>query len=220
MRFRYEQRDRRGLFNDYAESFDVIYGNRNTIRNRLTNAVFRRSMRLRFDQTIVGCQPVSDRSVLDIGCGGGHYSIYLAQAGAAKVVGIDFAEQMLSIARSKAEKFGVEDRCEFIRADFNDWVSPGKFDYTILMGFMDYVEDAGSVIERAISLTNRCAFFSFPVDSGFLAWQRRLRYRRKCDLFMYSRQRIEQLFTDVGGCAIRIEKVARDYFVTATVEKE
>ena len=205
------------FFDSYAEGFDAIYGNRNTPLNRVINSFLRRSMRLRFDRTVAGCTPLQNRTVLDIGCGGGHYSIYLAKKGAVRVVGIDFAEQMLAIARAKAEQFGVQDTCEFVLADFEKWASPGEFDYTILMGFMDYVEDARLVASKALSLTRRKAFFSFPARSGFLAWQRRVRYRRKCDLFMYSRDQIAKIFADVGGCKVSIERIARDYFVTAEV---
>jgi predicted TPR repeat methyltransferase len=206
------------FFDNYAEDFDAIYGCRNTIANRLINGVFRRSMRLRFEKTIAGCQPIDGLSVLDIGCGGGHYATCLARAGAARVVGVDFADQMLALARAKAEQYRVDDRCEFVQADFNKWETSGKFDFTILMGFMDYVEDARSVIARAISMTSRRAFFSFPVDSGVLAWQRRLRYRQKCDLYMYNRDQITRLFEEVGGCTVDIERIARDYFVTASVK--
>lgn len=207
------------FFDRYAEGFDAIYDNRNSFANRLINALFRRSMWLRFEKTIVGCQPLSGKTVLDVGCGGGHYSIYLAQAGAAQVVGLDFAPQMLKIARAKAEQYAVTDRCQFFQTDFADWEAPRQYDYVILMGFMDYAEDAPAVIARAISMTSYQVFFSFPVDSGFLAWQRRLRYRRKCKLYMYGRNQIEQLFAGVGGCTITIEKLARDYFVTASIQK-
>jgi hypothetical protein len=37
---------------------------------------------------------------------------------------------------------------------------------------------------------------------------------------MYSRNRIEQLFAEVGGCTITVEKLARDYFVTASILPE
>lgn len=37
------------------------------------------------------------------------------------------------------------------------------------------------------------ADFSFPVKKGFLAWQRRLRYRSRCDLYMYDERGVEAL---------------------------
>ena len=90
-----------------------------------------------------------------------------------------------------------------------------RFDYAVLMGFMDYVGDPGPVIDKVLGMTAMRAFFSFPAAGGLLAWQRRLRYKRRCDLFLYSRDDLEKLFTDrhLGGLAI--ERIERDFFVTA-----
>jgi SAM-dependent methyltransferase len=122
---------------------------------------------------------------------------------------------MLELAREKARDFGVEERCEFILADFDTHNFASQFDYSVAMGFMDYVLDPQVVVNRALSLTRRRAFFSFPRRQGFLAWQRRLRYKRKCDLFMYDRPQLEQLFSEAPCRSADIERIARDYFVTA-----
>lgn len=203
------------FFDAYALGFDAIYGNRNTPLNRLANRFLRKSMRLRFEKTVEGCRPIEGLSILDIGCGGGHYAIYLARLGAARVVGIDFAEGMLELAREKARDFGVEERCEFILADFDTHTFERQFDYSIAMGFMDYAPDPRAVVNRALSLTRRRAFFSLPRRQGLLAWQRRLRYKRKCDLFMYDRSQLERLFSEAPCHSADIERIARDYFVTA-----
>ncbi len=205
------------FFDAYASGFDAIYGNRNTPLNRLANRLLRKSMRLRFEKTVEGCQPIEGSSILDIGCGGGHYAVYLARLGATRVVGIDFAEGMLELAHKKARDFGVEGQCEFIHADFDTHHFERQFDYSIAMGFMDYVPDPARVIARALSLSRRRAFFSFPRSRGVLAWQRRLRYRRKCDLYMYDREELVKLFDESECRTANIERIARDYFVTAHV---
>ena len=53
------------------------------------------------------------------------------------------------------------------------------FDYSIAMGFLEYIEEPKKVIEKVLSITKLKAFFSFPVDAGMLAWQRKLRYKKK-----------------------------------------
>src|SRR5688572_1501281 len=106
------------FFDSYAHDFDAIYGTRHTALNRLINKHFRKSMRLRYERAIAGCDPIEGRSVLDIGCGPGHFGIALASRGAGRVVGIDFAPQMLAVARQHAEQKGVADRCEWILGDF------------------------------------------------------------------------------------------------------
>lgn len=207
------------FFHSYAEGFDAIYGNKHTPVNRVVNRYLRASMRLRFEKTIAGCDPIEGKTVLDIGSGPGHFAITLAERGAARCVGLDFAEGMLDVAKRHAERAGVGDKCEWVFGDFLKYDFNETYDYSILMGFMDYMSDPAKVVEKAISLTNRRAFFSFPTSVGLLAWQRKLRYQSKCDLFMYTRQQLDDLFAPHRGQGVRvtIEPIARDFFVTAEV---
>ena len=202
------------FFSGYAADFDAIYANQATPFNSVVNRLFRRSMRLRFELTIAGCNPINGRSVLDVGCGPGHYGIELAHRGAGSVTGLDFAEGMLEIGRANAHRAGVEARCHFERGDFLSWEAPGKFDYVIAMGFMDYIADPGPVIAKILSLTANTAFFSFPLNGGLLAWQRKLRYRRRCALYMYSKDQVARLFAHTGR-PTEVRRIARDLFVTS-----
>ena len=206
-----------GFFHQYANDFDAIYSNDRGLVNRLTNRLFRRSMRIRFEKSIEGCHPIEGKTALDIGCGPGHYTISLAMRGAARVLGIDFAGGMLEIARQHAEKAGVGGRCEFRTADFLEFSSAEPFDYTIAMGFMDYMPKPREVVAKVLSLTRDKAFFSFPAAGGLLAWQRQFRYRDRCELFLYTRKQLEQLFTGFQGIRFEIEQIDRDFFVSASV---
>src|ERR1041384_3204719 len=100
-----------GFFHQYAGDFDAIYSNRGGIVDGALNRVFRKSMKLRFEKSVEGCQPIAGKSVLDVGCGPGHYSITLARRGASRVVGLDFAGGMLDLAEQHAQSAGVADRC-------------------------------------------------------------------------------------------------------------
>jgi SAM-dependent methyltransferase len=206
-----------GFFHRYANDFDAIYSNRGGLINGAVNNLFRKSMKLRFIKSIEGCQPIEGKTVLDVGCGPGHYSITLAQRGAARVVGLDFAAGMLQIAREHADQAGVGDRCEFRTGDFLQYPAGEPFDYVIVMGFMDYMTDPRRVVGKALSLARHKAFFSFPVAGGVLAWQRRLRYRNRCDLFLYRRDQLEEIFGGYPGVETTIEPISRDFFVTARV---
>jgi 2-polyprenyl-3-methyl-5-hydroxy-6-metoxy-1,4-benzoquinol methylase len=202
------------FFDSYARDFNAIYGNSNTFVNRLINRHFRASMRLRYEKTIQGCSPIAGKSVLDIGCGPGHYSVTLAKNGAAEVFGIDFADEMIGLASENAQRAGVGKRCHFARRDFLVDPIDNKYDYTIAMGFMDYMADPRKTIEKVLSVTKSKAFFSFPADGGILAWQRKLRYKSRCPLYMYSLPQLHQLFSSVDSDRVRVEPIARDYFVT------
>ncbi len=201
------------FFDGYAADFDAIYGSDNGPVERIANRLFRRAMLIRYKKTLAGCQPLEGRTVIDIGCGPGHYSIALARAGAEKVLGLDFAAGMLKIASERAEAQGVAQRCSFELGDFLTHPLPERFDYAIVMGFMDYVRDPRPVIERVLSIIRKRAFFSFPKAGGPLAWQRQLRYRNRCDLFLYRHDEIDSLLSRTGA-AFSIEPIGRDFFVT------
>jgi ubiquinone/menaquinone biosynthesis C-methylase UbiE len=202
------------FFHHYANDFDAIYGNQNGMVDSIVNRLFRKSMRLRYEKSIEGCEPVQGKSVLDVGCGPGHYAITLAQRGASRVVGIDFADGMLKLASEHAAKLGVGDRCKFEVADFYTYAPQEIFDYVIAMGFMDYMPDAEKVVAKVLSLTRHKAFFSFPVAGGLLGWQRQLRYKKRCDLYLYSKEQLQQLFAKFPEVKATIEPISRDFFVT------
>lgn len=202
------------FFNSYAHEFDAIYGTQNTLLNRLINKLFRQSMKLRYEKTLQGCLPIEGKSVLDIGCGPGHYSIALALAGAGYVLGLDFAKTMIDIATQRAQVARVAEHCHFEYADFFAHSITQSFDYTIVMGFMDYMQEPEKVISKVMKITTSKAFFSFPAAGSFLAWQRKLRYKQRCDLFLYDYEKLHRLFEQLNQVRVDYVKLARDYFVT------
>ena len=205
------------FFDSYAGDFDAIYGTKNTRLNRLLNRYLRASMRIRFEKVLSSCDPIQGKSVIDIGSGPGHFSISLARKGADHVLGVDFAESMNELATRHAEQAGVADRCRFDFGDFLEYEIPEQFDYAVVMGFMDYIADPSTVIRKVLLATRAKAMFSFPAAGGFLAWQRKLRYRKRCELYMYTAAQLEELFRQAGDDSVRIEPIARDFFVTVTI---
>lgn len=73
------------------------------------------------------------KSVLDIGCNAGFYSLEMKRRGADRVVGIDFDERYLAQARLAAEVHGLE--IEWRRLSVYDVAELGeRFDWVIFMG--------------------------------------------------------------------------------------
>jgi 2-polyprenyl-3-methyl-5-hydroxy-6-metoxy-1,4-benzoquinol methylase len=202
------------FFDRYARDFNAIYGNENTLFNTVVNHLFRQAMRIRFERTIDGCRPVKGKTVLDVGAGPGHYSVLLAQQGAKHVLGVDFADGMLDVAKGNAIKGGVDDRCEFVRGDFLTHEFDEKYDFTILMGFMDYIKHPEDVISRVAKVTKEKAFFSFPTDDGLLAIQRRIRYKSRCELYLYNESQVRRQFANVTNKPLTIARSDRELFVT------
>lgn len=205
------------FFNGYAYDFDALYGKQRSLLNSFVNPLLRKSMKLRYKKTMDYCQPIKGITVLDVGCGPGHYSISLAKQGAAKVVGIDFSEEMIQLANRKAEQEKVTDICSFFPVDVFQFRTDMIFDYSVLMGFMDYIREPIPLLEKVIGLTRDKVFISFPKDSGILAVQRRMKYRKRCDLYLYGRDALNRLFTHFSPYPFEIESISRDYFVSLSI---
>lgn len=204
-------------FEREARRFPMVGAQSRGLLGRLADRFLRRSLRLRYQRTLDLCTPADGRTVLDIGCGVGTYAVALAQRGATHVTGIDLSETMLRLAQERATEAGVENRCEFIRTDLATFTIEQPFDLVIAMGVLDYVGAAPSFIEKAVQSARVLAVFSLPVRDGFLARQRRVRYRRRCPLFMYSRADLDQMF-GVLDYPYNVERLARDWFVTVWIE--
>jgi 2-polyprenyl-3-methyl-5-hydroxy-6-metoxy-1,4-benzoquinol methylase len=201
------------FFSQYASGFEAIYGNQNTAVNYAINTLFRGVMKDRFERTISRCMPIEGASVLDIGCGPGHYSVKLAERGAGEVLGLDFAPTMLALAKQRAATANVAEQCTWSQQDFLTAQFERTFDYVIAMGFMDYIEDPTSIVKKIAEVTKRRAFIGFPRDGGLLAWQRKVRYRSRCDLYLYSRERVQAIL-NAAGKPYTIEPNGREFFVT------
>lgn len=78
---------------------------------------------------------LTGKSVLDIGCNGGFYSIEMKKRGASRVLGIDFDDRYLAQARFAAEMSGVD--VEFRKLSVYDIAQLGeKFDWVLFMGVL------------------------------------------------------------------------------------
>lgn len=203
------------FFNKYAQKFESIYKKDKNVIRYFVDKIFRRSIYKRFEKTLKECYPLKNKTVVDIGCGPGQYSIAFAKMGARYVLGLDISEKMIELARNNAQKYGVEKICEFKKIDFMDFSIDKKFDYAVVMGVMDYVKDSEGFVKKVMKIIRKKAVFSFPKKGGFLAWQREKRYRLKGTLiFFYTFQSIKNLLKRVKAKNYKIEKIHRDYFVT------
>ena len=80
-------------------------------------------------------QDLSGKTVLDIGCNAGFYSLEMKRRGAARVLGIDTDERYLRQARFAAEVEGVD--VEFLRMPVWNVADLGEtFDLVIFMGVL------------------------------------------------------------------------------------
>ncbi len=88
---------------------------------------------------------LADKSVLDVGCGGGILSESMAQRGA-KVTGIDMGEGPLSVAKLHLHESGLNVDYQRTTAEQLATERPDSFDIVTCMEMLEHVPDPASVI--------------------------------------------------------------------------
>ena len=196
----------RQRFDRDASNFDAIYRLERSPWSRWFNQRFRKAIFERYDITFREADDITGKNVLDIGCGSGVYSVDFARRGAARVLGIDFSENMLRIARQEAREHGMGERCEFIQADFLDVSLPREFDVTIAIGVFDYLSDPATFLRKMALVTRGRLIASFPGHSLIRERARRLRYAlsRRGHVFFYSEKKIRNICEEAG---VRIRSI-------------
>jgi len=188
----------RELFDSRALRFDSIYGRESKVAGWV-NWHVRRAIYHRFDVAIRESGDVGGKRVLDVGCGSGRYMIEYAHRGAQKVVGLDFSSQMLCLARALAAQEGVQERCEFLEADFRRWEFQERFDVVLAMGVFDYLEKPVEFLRRMMALSRGKVIGSFPGKNPLRMRLRKFRYAlRHCPVFFYSERDMHQLAQSAG----------------------
>jgi SAM-dependent methyltransferase len=204
------------FFDGYAADFDAIYGHTNQRGplGRWIDRRFRQVMVDRFEEVLKHVRQHQIGSIVDIGCGPGRYVASFAEVGV-RVTGIDLADGMIDLAR---EVVGGRDGVELLVGDYLVTEFEESFDAACLMGFFDYIEDPGAVIEKLKQDVTKEFYGSFPKSRDPLAFQRRVRYRlRGCPLYMYEREDVERLMDDCGIGEYEIKDLGRDLFVRGSL---
>jgi cyclopropane fatty-acyl-phospholipid synthase-like methyltransferase len=170
----------------------------------------------RYAFTIKNCEPIQNRTFLDVGCGNGLYSIELAKRGAAKVVGIDISEVMVDLCRQTTSAEGLEDRCTFEHTDLLQYVSDSIFDVTFGIGLFDYIRNPLPVLTKMRQLTGEKAILSLPRLWTWRAPVRKARLStRRCDVFFYTKSRIDSLLSQAGFGTYTITRIGKLHCVVA-----
>jgi 2-polyprenyl-3-methyl-5-hydroxy-6-metoxy-1,4-benzoquinol methylase len=199
-----------------AQRFDAIYDDRKGLIARFIDNVWRAVVRKRLDLTVEKLAPLAGKSVLDVGCGSGRFCFAYAQQGAARVLGVDFAEAMIGLARKYAEELHVADRCEFRVGRFPDAVPEAGFEASTALGFFDYIEDPVSIVRAMREKTTQTMIMSFPKAIEWRVPVRRVRFLlKRCPLFLYTRKSVESILKDTGIDKYDWINLDRDYFIVA-----
>ncbi|MDP6944852.1 MAG: class I SAM-dependent methyltransferase, partial [Myxococcota bacterium] len=131
------------FFNAYAEKFSSIYEEDDQKRgwfDSLMDRWFRQAIYTRFKFTLEQTAKSSIQSVLDIGCGPGHYSVAFLEQGKT-VTAIDLAQDMLRLTQSRVDATGHGERFTSLHGDYMSLELEEQADAACVMGVFDYVAD-------------------------------------------------------------------------------
>jgi len=200
-------------FHEHASDFDAIYEeeDKGTLR-RWRDELTRGTVLRRVDFVDNVAAPLGAARILDVGCGAARFAVRLAGR-ASEFVGIDFAPEMITLARKKATVADVADKCTFLQVDFLEWESDKAFDLAIAIGVFDYVADPKPLLAKLAAVSSTKVVASFPRRLHVLVPMRYVRLRlASCPVYFYSRRQVEALGrAHLPG--FRVEKFGRDYLL-------
>ena len=204
------------FFHHYASDFDAIYGHtgKRSMTGKWVDKNFRKSMFLRFKETLKNTANEEIKSVLDIGCGPGRYIVEFLQQGN-EVVGLDIAEGMIELAKQVVNDISYNGSVDFVVSSYLEHHFERKFDAACLMGFFDYIESPEDIFNKLKQEINKEIYVSFPVAGGLIAWQRKIRYKlMDCPLYFYRKKDIDRIMKNTSlEEKYEITDLGRDYFV-------
>jgi len=106
------------------------------------------------DELLSLCHIEEARQVLNVGCGIGVGSAYLAKKYGCHVVGVDLSEKMIEWSRRRAREERVEGQVEFRTADVLDLpFEAGRFDVVFAESVLIFVEDKARAIQECVRVT-------------------------------------------------------------------
>lgn len=210
----------RSYFDRAARHFDAIYEADQPLAQRLVERLFRRVVIERFHLICTLAPSGSRWTVLDVGCGSGRYALALAEAGAARVVGVDVSATMIELARQRVRGAGLTTRCEFCVAPFAEFRNDETFDVVVATGYFDYLDDPVTDLAHMIRQCRGRIFASFPKRWELRVPIRKLRFMLAGGFVrFYSRREVLALFEAVGVGLDRLALVdlGRDWIAVARV---
>ena len=177
-----QQRETRRYFSENAEQWHSAV--------QADDADKLNTLRQRYDFVVASAERAGPvRRFLDLGCGSGDLTVLMAERGA-DAVGIDFAPEMIEIARRFADQRRVADHCRFAVGSALDFERDGdSYDLVAALGLIEYfsldetrafldrcralLRDGGALVlesrNRLFNLVSFNAYTQAEIESGNLA---------------------------------------------------
>lgn len=100
---------------------------------------------------IQGFIDISDKRIVDVGCGGGILTEGLAAQGA-DALGIDLSEELIDVAELHGLESGVNTHYQKISAEALAQQQPESFDHVTCMEMLEHVPDPSSIIAACAAM--------------------------------------------------------------------
>jgi len=203
-------------FESVAKDFDSIYSGRKSSVSRWLDQTFRKDMFQRRDAAICEIMKMGAVTVLDVGCGSGAITTALARGGAKTVVGVDFSQSMIELARNRAVSEEVSSRCTFIVGDFRLQGFPERFQCSLAVGVFDYLAEPQAFLREMRRVTSQKIIATFPYRWTYRAPIRKVRLALKgCPVYFYAISDVRRLFEPLKPARLTIRKLGKICFVVA-----
>jgi len=112
-----------------------------------------------------------EQTLLDVGCGTGHFSFWFYNLGL-KVVGIDSSLEMLKVAKSKLKS----EKIQFLKANASNLpFSDNSFDLVVLITVLEFVSNPKQVLKEAFRVGKSKIFLGVLSKYSILAFKRKLK---------------------------------------------
>jgi SAM-dependent methyltransferase len=200
----------RNRFRAKAEQFDDLYEDERPLVRLLRPGLLRRRQ-----LAVETVRSYGSPSLLDVGCGSGRIAELVLEAGARHYVGVDFAQEMLALARTRLGRFG--DRVELIEGEFMQTGLEGPFEVVLALGLFDYLPDPQRFSRRMFELCapGGCVVGSFPAWSLIKGPVRKVRYEwiGDCPIFNYTHRELELMFGASGFGRVEVMSPGRSGFL-------
>jgi 2-polyprenyl-3-methyl-5-hydroxy-6-metoxy-1,4-benzoquinol methylase len=198
-----------------AREFDSIYTGKKSPLARTLDRWLRKDMYQRFEWVMQTAEELRPATICDIGCGSGRFVNALAKRGA-QVTGVDFAPEMLNLARQLVDREGVADRCRFVLSDVLDWETSEVFDLVIAIGFWDYVADPAARLQVIRKLTRRTFLSAWPRAGTTRMAIRKARLKvAGCPVYFWRQAEVESYLEQAGFQVERSKVLGQLYCVQA-----
>lgn len=126
-------------------------------------------------EAVLGQAPgagLGGRSMLDIACNWGGFSVEAALRGAGDITGFDIRDQNIDKARRVAAHFGVADQINFATQDLFTYEAPAPYDIVLNLGLMYHISQPFEMMQKTYEMTGEIAVIDTIVHreafSGFI----------------------------------------------------